>query len=124
MGEAEYVGRDANTLRGWTDIILPRREAVDAAPVAAAPVATPAPAKPMRAPRVPSKKARVADIASKCGELAALIEELNSELQEWLDGMPESIRDGTKGESVESMVDSLTEVHDALEDAANLEAEW
>jgi hypothetical protein len=78
-----------------------------------------------RTPRVRNtKKARIADIVARCSELRSLTEELGEELQEWFDNMPEGIQGGSKGEAVESIIDTLSELTDALESAESMEPEW
>lgn len=71
-----------------------------------------------------TKKNRVAEIVADASALRGKAEELQGELQEWFDNMPEGIQSGSKGEAVESIIDTITELIDALESAEGMEPEW
>lgn len=68
---------------------------------------------------------RLTKFSERCGSIQDLIEELKGEIeqiqeneQNKFDNMPESLQNGEKGEAVQSAIDSLVDVINALEEAS------
>jgi methyl-accepting chemotaxis protein len=68
---------------------------------------------------------RLTKLGERCGTIQDMINEIKDEIeqmqdieQEKFDKMPEHIQDGEKGESVQSAIDSMVDIINALEEAS------
>jgi len=74
--------------------------------------------------RSPSRPARFAAVQAQISEVKAKVEELRDELQNWLDSMPDNLRDGQKAEAIGSAIETLETVIASLEEAEQAEVEF
>ena len=72
---------------------------------------------PSRAERYEAALAKVTD--AKCE-----IEDLASELQSWLDNMPESLQGSAKAEDLQEAIDNLESAASSLEEAEGVEVSF
>lgn len=66
-----------------------------------------------------SRADRLAEIASDIEGLSGDVESLRDELQEWLDGMPENLQQGSKAEELETAISELEEIMESLSQASD-----
>lgn len=57
---------------------------------------------------------RLADAESERDSALATVESLKEELQEWLDGMPENLKNGSKAEEIQEAITQLEEIESSL----------
>jgi hypothetical protein len=67
--------------------------------------------------RNPSRADRLSEVEGDVADARSAVEELQQEMQDWYDNLPESLQAGEKGSMVSSAADSLQEIVDALEAA-------
>lgn len=71
-----------------------------------------------------SRADRFADAKEKIGQGRAMIEELQEELQNWRDGLPENMQDGEKANQLDEAIQNLESCRDSAEEAENAEVEF
>lgn len=64
-----------------------------------------------------SRYDRLAEAMDKVGEGISEVNCLKEELEEWRDNLPDSFRDGEKGQALEEAISQLEEIEHSLEDA-------
>jgi glycosyltransferase A (GT-A) superfamily protein (DUF2064 family) len=71
----------------------------------------------------PSRADRLSKAQALIEEAASIVSDLQEEMQNWYDNMPESLQGGDKASAVEECANNLEEIKDALEqiDCSNVE---
>ena len=62
-----------------------------------------------------SRADRLADIRGEIENAASDVDELNGEMQEWLDSLPENLQGGDKASELQEAIDALEALKDELE---------
>ncbi len=63
--------------------------------------------------------AELSELKGKFDDLKSQLETIKDEEEEYRDNMPDSLRDGEKGEAAENAVNSLNDAYQYLEDIDN-----
>jgi len=71
-----------------------------------------------------SRAARFADTQDKIENAGMGFDDLRSELQSWLDNMPENLQESPKAERLQEAVDELDGVIDLVEEITSTEIEF
>lgn len=74
--------------------------------------------------RPESRQERFAEATGLIEEGKAEVESLRDELQEWKDGMPENLQNGSKAEEIDEAITQLEEVIDKAEEISGTEVNF
>lgn len=64
---------------------------------------------------IPSRADRLAEAEGKFEDAKSIVQELQEEMQNWYDNMPEGLQGSDKGSQVEEAANALQEIYDNLE---------
>lgn len=71
-----------------------------------------------------SRAKRFEDVMESVGHAKDELDELTQELQDWLDGMPENLQDGTKAEELNTAISELEDLSAQFDEIAMTEVEF
>ncbi len=74
--------------------------------------------------KVPSRSKRFQTSLNKISYAKSEIEELRDELNNWLDNMPENLKNSSKAEALETSIDDLDNLISSLEECENTSVEF
>ncbi len=75
-------------------------------------------------PRRSSRADRLADALRRVEDAKGEVECLREELEEWRDNLPDSFRDGDKGQMLEEAIQNLEQVESSLDEAMSTDVEF
>lgn len=67
-----------------------------------------------------ARRKRLGEAFDKCAEILEILEEVKQEEEEAYDNLPDSFRDGERGEEMQSYIDMIDEVAGYIEDAESV----
>ena len=74
--------------------------------------------------KIPSRAGRFGEALGLIEQAKNIGEELQEELQDWLDNMPENLQQSSKAEELQEAIDQLDEFMSTADEAANTEVNF